>query len=125
MANGALRAPGMTGPKPVAGPQLTRDRGWASAIRLKDAGGQLADTVFYAVVLFCALAILAVVGLVSYDLVSKSQLAWHAFGFTFFLGENWDPVNDAFGALPFIYSTLVSSRWSLVLAVVLSFVFAV
>ena len=110
----------MTGPKPVAGPQLTRDRGWASAIRLKDAGGQLADTVFYAVVLFCALAILAVVGLVLYELVSKSQLSWHAFGFKFFLGENWDPVNDKFGALPFIYGTLVSSLLALVLAVPLA-----
>jgi phosphate transport system permease protein len=110
----------MTGPKPVAGPQLTRDRSWASAIRLKDAGGQLADTLFYAVVLFCALAILAVVGLVLYELISKSQLSWHAFGFKFFLGENWDPVNDKFGALPFIYGTLVSSLLALALAVPLA-----
>ena len=110
----------MTGPKPVAGPQLARQTSWASAIRLKDAGGQLADTVFYAVVLFCALAILAVVGLVLYELVSKSQLSWHASGFKFFLGENWDPVNDKFGALPFIYGTLVSSILALVLAVPLA-----
>jgi phosphate transport system permease protein len=110
----------MTGPKPVAGPQLARQTSWASAIRLKDAGGQLADTVFYALVLFCALAILAVVGLVLYELVSKSQLSWHAFGFKFFLGENWDPVNDQFGALPFIYGTIVSSILALVLAVPLA-----
>src|SRR5256886_11498260 len=120
MANGALRAPGMTGPKPVAGPQLAGQTSWASAIRLKDAGGQLADTVFYALVLFCALAILAVVGLVLYELVSKSQLSWHAFGFKFFLGQNWDPVNDQFGALPFIYGTVVSSLLALVLAVPLA-----
>src|SRR6266436_6360677 len=120
MANGALRAPGMTGPKPVAGPQLAGQTSWASAIRLKDAGGQLADTVFYALVLFCALAILAVVGLVLYELVSKSQLSWHAFGFKFFLGQNWDPVNDQFGALPFIYGTIVSSILALVLAVPLA-----
>jgi phosphate transport system permease protein len=110
----------MTGPKPVAGPQLARQTSWASAIRLKDAGGQLADSVFYAVVLFCALAILAVVGLVLYELVSKSQLSWHAFGFKFFLGQNWDPVNDQFGALPFIYGTIVSSILALVLAVPLA-----
>jgi len=120
MANGALRAPGMTGPKPVAGPQLAGQTSWASAIRLKDAGGQLADTVFYALVLFCALAILAVVGLVLYELVSKSQLSWHAFGFKFFLGQNWDPVNDQFSALPFIYGTVVSSLLALVLAVPLA-----
>ena len=110
----------MTGPKPVAGPQLAGQTSWASAIRLKDAGGQLADTVFYALVLFYALAILAVVGLVLYELVSKSQLSWHAFGFKFFLGQNWDPVNDQFGALPFIYGTVVSSLLALVLAVPLA-----
>jgi len=110
----------MTGPKPVAGPQLAGQTSWASAIRLKDAGGQLADTVFYALVLFCALAILAVVGLVLYELVSKSQLSWHAFGFKFFLGQNWDPVNEQFGALPFIYGTVVSSLLALVLAVPLA-----
>src|SRR5207253_993971 len=120
MANGALRAPGMTGPKPVAGPQLAGQTSWASAIRLKDAGGQLADTVFYALVLSCALAILAVVGLVLYELISKSQLSWHAFGFKFFLGQNWDPVQDQFGALPFIYGTIVSSLLALILAVPLA-----
>src|SRR2546427_4929448 len=119
MANGALRVPGLTGPKPVAGPQLARDTS-LSAIRLKDAGGRLADNVFHGLVLSCALAILAVVGLVLYELVSKSQPSWHAFGFKFFLGQNWDPVNDQFGALPFIYGTVVSSLLALVLAVPLA-----
>ena len=110
----------MTGPKPVAGPQLARESGTSAAIRLKDAGGQLADSVFYGLVLFCALAIIGVVGLVLYELISKSQLSWHAFGFKFFLGENWDPVNDQFGALPFICGTIVSSLLALILAVPLA-----
>src|SRR6058998_2704174 len=119
MANGALRVPGLTGPKPVAGPQLARDTS-LSAIRMQDAGGRVADTLFHGAVLVCALAILAVVGLVLYELISKSQLSWHAFGFKFFLGQNWDPVNDQFGALPFIYGTVVSSLLALVLAVPLA-----
>ena len=119
MANGALRVPGLTGPKPVAGPQLARDTS-LSTIRIKDAGGRLADNVFHGLVLFCAFAIIAVVGLVLYELISKSQLSWHAFGFKFFLGQNWDPVNDQFGALPFIYGTIVSSLLALILAVPLA-----
>ncbi len=111
--------PGLTGPKPVAGPQLARDTS-LSAIRIKDAGGRLADNVFHGLVLFCAFAIIAVVGLVLYELISKSQLSWHAFGFKFFLGQNWDPVNDQFGALPFIYGTIVSSLLALILAVPLA-----
>jgi len=71
----------MTGPKPVAGPQLARQTSWASAIRLKDAGGQLADTVFYAIVLFCALAILAVVGLVLYGARARRAQAQRSNGF--------------------------------------------
>ena len=110
----------MTGPNPVAGPQLARESGTSAVIGLKEAGGQLADSVFYGLVLFCALAIIGVVGLVLYELVSKSQLSWHAFGFKFFLGENWDPVNDQFGALPFIYGTVVSSLLALILAVPLA-----
>ena len=35
-------------------------------------------------------------------------------------GSDWDPVNDAYGALPFIYGTLVSSLIALVMAVPLS-----
>jgi phosphate transport system permease protein len=119
MANGALRVPGLTGHKPVAGPQLARDTSLA-AIRMKDAGGRLADVLFHGAVLVCALAILAVVGLVLYELISKSQLSWHAFGLKFFLSQNWDPVNDQFGALPFIYGTIVSSLLALILAVPLA-----
>src|SRR5438552_14248819 len=114
MANGALRVPGLTGPKPVAGPQLARDTS-LSAIRMKDTGGRLADGVFHGALLVCALAILAVVGLVLYELICKSQLSWHAFGFKFFLGQRRDPVNDQFGALPFIYATIVSSLLALIL----------
>jgi phosphate transport system permease protein len=119
MANGALRAPGLTGPNPVAGPTLAHDASW-SAIRMKDTGSRLADGLFHGAILVCALAILAVVGLVLYELISKSQLSWHAFGFKFFLGQNWDPVNEQFGTLPFIYGTVVSSLLALILAVPLA-----
>src|SRR5439155_589040 len=91
-----------------------------SAIRIKDAGGRLADNVFHGLVLFCAFAIIAVVGLVLYELISKSQLSWHAFGFKFFLGQNWDPVNDQFGALPFIYGTIVSSLLAIMIVPIIS-----
>jgi phosphate transport system permease protein len=53
-------------------------------------------------------------------LLSSSQLAWKAFGWKFFWSHDWDPVNDQFGALPFIYGTLVSSFLALVLAVPLA-----
>jgi phosphate transport system permease protein len=42
------------------------------------------------------------------------------FGFSFLWGRNWDPVKGEFGALPFIYGTVVSSLIALVIAVPLS-----
>ena len=49
----------------------------------------------------------------------------HAFGWKFFTDSNWDPVNGSFGALPFIYGTVVSSLLALVIAVPLSLAVAI
>lgn len=70
--------------------------------------------------LLCALAVLGVLVLIVYELISGSRLSWHAFGFKFFGTSDWDPVNEQFGAFPFIYGTLVSSLVALVIAVPLA-----
>ena len=64
--------------------------------------------------------VLGLVGLIVYELITKSSLSWHAFGLKFFFRSEWDPVNDQFGALPFVYGTLVSSFLALVIAVPLA-----
>ncbi len=43
-----------------------------------------------------------------------------AFGWRFLIDSTWDPVKETFGALPFIYGTLLSSLLALLLAVPLS-----
>src|SRR5437870_11865875 len=63
---------------------------------------------------------LALVGLIGYELITKSSLSWHAFGLKFFFRSEWDPVNEQFGALPFVYGTIVSSILALVIAVPLA-----
>jgi phosphate transport system permease protein len=68
----------------------------------------------------CGVAVLAIVGLIVYELATTSTLARHAFGFRFFFTQDWDPVNEKFGALPFIYGTVVSSILALILAVPLA-----
>jgi phosphate transport system permease protein len=47
------------------------------------------------------------------------------FGWRFLASSNWDPVNEQYGALPFIFGTLVSSAIALVIAVPLSIATAV
>src|SRR5262249_23646712 len=70
--------------------------------------------------LACAVSVLAVVVLILYELITKGGMAWHAFGLKFFVTHDWDPVNDQFGALPFVYGTVVSSILSLIIAVPLA-----
>ena len=47
----------------------------------------------------------------------NSRLAWANFGPAFLWGTDWNPVTESFGALPFIWGTLVSSFLALAIAV--------
>ena len=78
------------------------------------------DLAFRNAALICSLSILAVMVLFFYELASRSKLSIARFGFGFFVGHTWDPVAGDFGAMPFIYGTLVSSLVALVLAVPLA-----
>ena len=78
------------------------------------------DRAFEYLMIACALSVLAIVGLVLLELVLHSRRSLHEFGWSFFVSSMWDPVAGDFGALPFIYGTLVSSAVALVLAVPLA-----
>jgi len=66
--------------------------------------------------LFAASVVLITVMLVL-QLWHDSSLARHKFGFQFFIKTIWDPINEDFGALPFIYGTLVTASVALLIAV--------
>ena len=80
----------------------------------------LADRAFGVLMLVCALSIFAIVLLILIELISGSRLSIQKFGMSFFFGSAWDPVNGNFGALPFIYGTVVSSILALIIAVPLA-----
>jgi phosphate transport system permease protein len=79
--------------------------------------GRVADQIFRYLVFGCALSIIAIVVFIVSELVKQSHLSIDKFGFAFFTGHDWDPVSGFFGAVPFIYGTLVSSAIALVIAV--------
>lgn len=79
--------------------------------------GGAADVFFRGLVLCAGLSILAVVALVVTELVTESRLSLKEFGWQFFTSTDWDPVQGLFGALPFIYGTIVSSLLALAMAV--------
>ncbi len=82
--------------------------------------GRLADHLFRYAMLACGLSVIAIVALIVFELFQGSRLAIHQFGFKFLVASQWDPVSGEFGALPFIYGTVVSSLLALVLAVPLA-----
>jgi phosphate transport system permease protein len=66
--------------------------------------------------LFAASVVIVTVLLV-YELWMNSVLPRHKFGLHFFVTSVWDPIADEYGALPFIYGTLVTSAVGLLLAI--------
>ncbi len=83
------------------------------------------DFIFEAVVGFFALGIIVLALLLLRELFVGSSLSRDAFGTGFLISSTWDPVNEVFGALPFIFGTLVSSFLALVIAVPFSIGIAV
>ena len=81
---------------------------------------RIPDAAFGLIILLSAISVFTIVVFVASELVDKSRLSLHQFGIHFFYGHDWDPVNDSFGAWPFIYGTLVSSFLALLMAVPLS-----
>jgi phosphate transport system permease protein len=94
---------------PSAGP-AAGSRSFIS--RLRD-GDEIARIITF---LFAASVVLVTVMLV-YELWRESYLPRHKFGFAFFRTSVWDPIFDQFGALPFIYGTLVTAGVALLIAV--------
>jgi phosphate transport system permease protein len=94
---------------PGAGP-ISGSRSFLSKLR---EGDEIARLFTF---LFAASVVLLTVLLV-YELWIGSSLPRHKFGFNFFRTSVWDPIFDQFGALPFIFGTLVTSVVALLIAV--------
>lgn len=82
--------------------------------------GRAVDRAFGGLMVVCALSIFVIVLLIVFVLISDSRLSIHTFGFKFFTQSIWDPVSGDFGALPFIYGTVVSSVLAACMAVPLA-----
>jgi phosphate transport system permease protein len=91
----------------------------------KNAGQHFGDRAFKWLTLLMALSIFALIALIGFELFKGSHLALQKFGWHFLVTNDWDPVNEVFGALPFIFGTLVTSAIALVIAVPISIATAV
>ena len=90
-----------------------------------NAASQFGDRAFKGLTLLMALSVFVLIGLIGFELAHGSGIALRQFGWHFLFSSDWDPVNEKFGALPFIFGTLVSSAIGLIIAVPLSIATAV
>ena len=120
MSNQTLPRPRVTPPEPERAARASLRIETNTAPLMQGRISEIPDAIFGWAMRLCGLAVVALLGLIVYELVRGSQLSWHAFGWKFFGQSDWNPVEDQFGALPFIYGTLVSSLLSLVIAVPLA-----
>jgi phosphate transport system permease protein len=89
---------------------LSGSRSFISKLR---EGDEIARIITF---LFAASVVLITASLI-FELWEESVLPRHRFGLHFFVTRVWDPVFDQFGALPFIYGTLVTAITALTIAV--------
>ncbi len=97
----------------------------APPLSRKISRGAVGDRLFKGLTLCMALSVGVLIVLIGYELAKGARPALGKFGWHFLFSSDWDPVNEQFGALPFIFGTLVSSAIALLIAVPLSIATAV
>ena len=84
------------------------------------AGAHTGDRLWNALLGVFGGAVLLVVGVIVLELVKVSRPVMAVGATRFLLERDWNPVVDSFGALPFIYGTLVTSTLAIVVALPVS-----
>ena len=82
--------------------------------------GNVGDSVFRLLMFGTAALVFLIIGAMIVALADNSWLSIKQFGFRFLTTQTWDPIKGEFGALPFIYGTVVSSLIALLISVPLS-----
>lgn len=78
---------------------------------------QTGDIVARLIVLIFAAAVLLICVLLAYELWIGSAASRQKFGWSFLSSSLWNPVTEEFGALPFLYGTVVTSLVALLISV--------
>jgi phosphate transport system permease protein len=91
---------------------------------LRRRGIRFGDILFRGIALAAALAATALLALIAWKIFDLAWPAIQDFGLSFIWTEAWDPVTNTFGALIFIYGTVVTSLIALAIATPLSIAIA-
>ena len=82
--------------------------------------GTIGDKVFRTILLIAATSILLLVAAILFMMVQNSMPTLTKYGIGFLYASEWVPAQEQFGALPFIWGTIVSSLIALIIAVPIS-----
>jgi len=85
--------------------------------KVRGGGSGVGDEIARLLVVTVSLCLLALTIVLVFQLWTKSGPARGKFGFEFLTKQIWDPVAEDFGALPFIYGTLVTAFLALMISV--------
>ena len=88
--------------------------------RLIRGDGNPGDVAFRRLTGLLSLVLVATLAAMAIEMALSSRPTFREFGFGFVTGSVWDPSRETYGALPFIYGTVVSSLLALALAVPIS-----
>jgi phosphate transport system permease protein len=75
------------------------------------------DTVARVIALIFAAIVLLIVVLLVFELWQGSEASRQKFGWGFLTSSAWNPVTEEFGALPFIYGTVITSFVALLISI--------
>lgn len=80
----------------------------------------IGDTVLSGTTLLISVGLVVLLAALLWVLWQGAAPAFAKYGWSFFTSKQWDPVNDRFGALPYIYGTVVTSGIAILFALPIS-----
>jgi phosphate transport system permease protein len=89
--------------------------------RTSKPGSSLGDIIFAAISRCSGLFVLILLGAIIVVLFLGGMKAFRTFGFGFLISDDWDPVQDIYGAAVPIFGTVVTAILALIVAVPLAF----
>jgi len=105
-------------PTAIAAPQRV--------VRKKNSYGQIrAESLFRRTLVIMGVAMLLLVTGILITLIIGSIPSIKSLGIKYLWGTTWDPVNNVYGALPFLIGTLLTSFLALIMSVPFSFAIAI
>ncbi len=102
---------------PAVSPEESRSTNAEAPVRRRL---RIGDGILHGLTVAISLGLLALLGAMLWVLAQGAGPALTKLGLGFFTSRQWDPVNDHFGALPFVYGTLVTSLVAIVIGLPVS-----